>query len=240
MDTIRVAVIEDHDLTRIGLRATLQQHDGIEVVGDARDASSGLRLLESIQPDVAIVDIGLPDMTGIELTQHFKAAQEPDAFSATKILIMTMQDSEETVLGAFAAGADSYCTKDASAAHLVEAIRVTAEGYSWIEPAIARIILHHAQNASTVTTPMTEVGPTVAIGGLSDEDSQWLQNTPLTEREYDVLNLIVGGCSNAQIAEKLYITVGTVKTHVRNILNKMAVDDRTQIAVRALRAGLVQ
>jgi DNA-binding NarL/FixJ family response regulator len=239
MNTIRVVLIEDHDLTRVGIRAALQKIDGFEVVGDARDAASGLKLIKSTQPDVAIVDVGLPDMTGIELTQHFKnsLAEEQDGQEAegkTKILIMTMHDNEDTVLAAFAAGADSYCMKDAGIEKLVDALFSTYNGNSWIDPAIARIVLQQTQKTVTEAKPET-----VAIQGLSPEYSQIVENYPLTARELDVLKLIVDGCSNAAIAEQLYISVGTVKTHVRNILNKLCVSDRTQIAVHALRSGLV-
>jgi DNA-binding NarL/FixJ family response regulator len=238
MNTIRVILIEDHDLTRVGIRAALQQREGFEVIGDARDAKSGLRLLKSTQPDVAIVDVGLPDMTGIELTQQFKQAQASGEVSPnTHILIMTLQDSEDTVLAAFAAGADSYCMKDASIDKLAQALQVTAGGNAWIDPAIARVVLHQTQK-SYVSTQQSPEAATISINRLSDED--FIPAYPLTERELEVLKLIVDGCSNAQIAEKLYITVGTVKTHVRNILNKLCADDRTQVAVRALRTGLVQ
>lgn len=234
---IRVILIEDHDLTRVGIRAALQQREGFEVIGDARDAKSGLRLLKTAQPDVAIVDIGLPDTTGIDLTQQFKQAQAAGESPNTKILIMTMQDSEDTVLAAFAAGADSYCMKDASIDKLAQAIQTTAGGNAWIDPAIARVVLHQTQKAYTSNQQSPEAA-TISINRLSDED--FIPAYPLTERELEVLKLIVDGCSNAQIAEKLYITVGTVKTHVRNILNKLCADDRTQVAVRALRTGLVQ
>lgn len=234
---IRVILIEDHDLTRVGIRAALQQREGFEVIGDARDAKSGLRLLRTSQPDVAIVDIGLPDSTGIDLTQQFKQAQAGGESPNTKILIMTMQDSEDTVLAAFAAGADSYCMKDASIDKLAQAIETTATGNAWIDPAIARVVLHQTQKAYTSNQQSPEAA-TISINRLSDED--FIPAYPLTERELEVLKLIVDGCSNAQIAEKLYITVGTVKTHVRNILNKLCADDRTQVAVRALRTGLIQ
>jgi DNA-binding NarL/FixJ family response regulator len=234
---IRVILIEDHDLTRVGIRAALQQREGFEVIGDARDAKSGLRLLRTSQPDVAIVDIGLPDSTGIDLTQQFKQAQAAGESPNTKILIMTMQDSEDTVLAAFAAGADSYCMKDASIDKLAQAIETTASGNAWIDPAIARVVLHQTQKAYSSSRQSPEAA-TISINRLSDED--FIPAYPLTERELEVLKLIVDGCSNAQIAEKLYITVGTVKTHVRNILNKLCADDRTQVAVRALRTGLIQ
>ncbi|MEB3181933.1 MAG: response regulator transcription factor [Nostocaceae cyanobacterium] len=239
MNTTRIILIEDHDLTRIGMREVLKSEPDFEIVGEASDAQSGLKLLQSANADIAIVDVGLPGMTGIELTQTFKSALTADSPVQTKILIMTMQDNEQTVLAAFAAGADSYYMKDASIERLPEAVRTTQEGNSWIDPAIARIVLEQTRQSNT-PVPSKPVGEKVNIRGLSEEESQSLLAYPLTAREYEVLELIVEGCSNNQIAEKLYITVGTVKTHVRNILNKLSADDRTQVAVRALRAGLVK
>ena len=130
--------------------------------------------------------------------------------------------------------------KDVNVDRLLEALRVTNEGNSWIDPAIARVVLQQTRQPSsqTVSSIPSEIH-TVAINAADDEYSQMIEAYPLTERELEVLELIVAGCSNAAIAEKLYITVGTVKTHVRNILNKLCADDRTQAAVRALRSGLV-
>jgi DNA-binding NarL/FixJ family response regulator len=237
MSSIRVVLIEDHDLTRFGIRTLLRDHDHIEIVGEARDAGSGLKVIEMVQPDIAIVDIGLPDMSGVELTQRLRTTQSDVDTLKTKVLIMTMQDDEEVVLAAFAAGADSYCMKDISTHRLVEAVEITASGNVWIDPAIAKIVLKQAQTAKFTLTGKLS---TIAINRLSEEDNKTISDYPLSSRELDVLALIVNGCSNAEIAEQLYITVGTVKTHVRNILNKLCVSDRTQIAVRALRAGLVQ
>lgn len=236
MSTIRVALVEDHDLTRIGVRTALQQQ-GIEVLGEASNGRSGLELLKATRPDVAIVDVGLPDMDGVELTQTFKSLQVGADVPETRVLIMTMQDDEEVVLAAFAAGADSYCMKDSSLDNLFEALKVTSSGHSWIDPAIARVVLHQNRKVQEAYSSQAD---TVHIKALTDDYSQLVQAYPLTERELEVLELIVSGCSNAQIAKKLYITVGTAKTHVRNILNKLCVDDRTQLAVRALRSGLVK
>lgn len=236
MSKIRVALIEDHDLTRIGLRTALQQREQIEIVGEAANASEGLKLLYSSRPDVGIVDISLPDRDGIELTQQFRKYADPKW--PTKILVLTLQDNEETVMAAFAAGANSYCLKDTSFENLLEALRVTHEGNSWIDPSIARIVLRQFKlNGGGAVLRREE--ETVIIDALRDDYSQVIENYPLSRRELEVLHLIVEGCSNAVIAQQLYITVGTVKTHVRNILNKLCVDDRTQAAVRALRAGLV-
>ncbi|NER29302.1 MAG: response regulator transcription factor, partial [Symploca sp. SIO1C4] len=185
-----------------------------------------------------IVDIGLPDMDGIELTRQFKESSATESGVQTKILVLTLQDNEEAVMAAFGAGADSYCMKNISFDSLLEALQVTSEGNAWIDPAIARIVLNQAKSAETGATAAA-VRETVTINAAEPEYSQLLEAYPLTERELEVLQLIVDGCSNAVIAEKLYITVGTVKTHVRNILNKLCADDRTQAAVRALRSGLV-
>lgn len=213
MSEIRVALIEDHDLTRVGMRTALQQQDGVKVIGEAANATDGLKLLQSSQPDIAIVDIGLPDMDGIDLTRQFKASQAEHEDPTTKVLILTLNDNEDVVLAAFAAGADSYCMKDVSLDQLVEALRVTNSGNSWIDPAIARIVLKQTRQPQAASA---DAKSTVAIGAVAPEYSQILETYPLTERELEVLELIVAGCSNAAIAEKLYITVGTVKTHVRD------------------------
>ncbi len=238
MSTIRVVLIEDHDLTRIGIRAGLQQCSGVEVIGEAANAIDGLKLLEVTKPDVAIVDIGLPDMDGIELTQRFKAYLADKSEFAPKVLILTMQDSQEVVLAAFAAGADSYCMKEVSFDKLLEALQLTHEGCSWIDPAIARIVLQQSLSVQ-MKASVTMTSQTVLINSVDSDYSQVIDACPLTSREKELLELIVQGYGNAAIAQKLYITVGTVKTHVRNILNKLCVDDRTQAAVRALRCGLV-
>ena len=227
MDRIRVALIEDHDLTRVGIRTALQQRQEIEVVGEAANANEGLHLLEKLHPDIAIVDIGLPDKDGIELTKLIKASQEAGEGPNTKVLILTLRDNKEAVLAAFAAGADSYCMKDISFDNLLEALRVTHSGNAWIDPAIARIVLQQVQPTSDDPDAAIDLPKdlkTVAINAADAEYDQMLAAYPLTERELEVLQLIVEGCSNAVIAEKLYITVGTVKTHVRNILNKLCAD----------------
>jgi len=238
MDKISVILIEDHDLTRIGLRTALQQRSEIEIVGESANAHQGLDLLKTAKPDVGIVDIGLPNMDGIELTRRFREYQRIQGESQTKILVLTLEDNEEAVMAAFAAGADSYCMKDISFEFLLQAIHDTHAGNSWIDPAIAKVVLNQAHLTET-KVEAEEAGETVTINAVNSEYGNMIEAYPLTNRELEILQLIVDGCSNAAIAEKLYITVGTVKTHVRNILNKLCADDRTQAAVRALRSGLV-
>ncbi|MDJ0692502.1 MAG: response regulator transcription factor [Xenococcaceae cyanobacterium MO_188.B32] len=234
MKTISVVLIEDHDLTRMGLRTALQQQDNINLLGEAANGNEGLKLLTQLQPDLAIVDIGLPDLDGIELTQKFKQSCPEEI--KTKILILTMHDDELEVLSAFAAGADSYCIKNIHIQQLIEAIKTTTEGQSWIDPAIAEIVLQQVRQSNSESIKQE----TVSIKALSSEEGEILRAYPLTERELDVLELIVGGYSNSKIGEKLHISLGTVKTHVRNILDKLSASDRTEAAVRALRAGLVK
>lgn len=233
MSDIRIALVEDHDLTRMGLRAALKQA-GFNFVGEAANGTDGLALLESRMPDVALVDIGLPDIDGIELIKRFRENQ-PQA--ATRILMLTMHDSEKAVLAAFAAGADSYSTKEIETDDLVHAVRETHEGNAWIDPAIASIVLQQMKQPLGAGVRIED--RTVEIRAVEPEFEQIIETYPLTDRELEILELIVSGCSNAQIAEKLFITVGTVKTHVRNILNKLGANDRTQAAVRALRSGLI-
>ena len=237
MNKICVALIEDDDLTRVGIRTALQQREEIEVVGEAANATEGRQMLTRTCPDIAIIDIGLPDKDGIELTKEVKSSRK--GIPGIKVLILTLWDNKESVLAAFAAGADSYCMKNIHFENLLGALRFTHNGDSWIDPAIARIVLQQAQQTSSKYKPNTEndFNPTKTYGPGKIDNI--INAYTLTERELEVLHLIVEGCSNAVIAKKLYITVGTVKTHVRNILNKLCADDRTQAAVHALRSGLV-
>lgn len=231
---ISVVIIEDHDLTRLGIKTALQQKEEFTVVGEASNAICGMKILQELQPNIAIIDIGLPDKDGIELTREVKSISK----LSTKVLILTLRDSKDAVLAAFAAGADSYCMKD-KYNNLIEAVKYTHNGNAWIDPAIARIVLQQAQKTSPDSTAARFTANKSIDNSSSSDYSQSIDLYTLTERELEVLQLIVEGCSNSAIAEKLYITVGTVKTHVRNILNKLCADDRTQAAVRALRSGLI-
>ena len=226
MSKIRTVIIEDHELTRFYICKALQQKDEIEVVGEAGNARHGLRMLKKLQPDVAIVDIGLPDQNGIELTKRIKAIANHHQLSNIKVLILTSSDNKESVLSAFSAGADSYCMKDIQFDNLLEAIRVTAEGNPWIDPMIARIILEKVQQKAHFVK--------------SDDNKPPVNSSILSDRELEVLKLIVEGCSNAAIATRLYITIRTVKTHISNIVNKLSANDRTEAAVIALRSGLIR
>lgn len=234
---IRIAIVEDHELTRMGLEAALQRRDGLEVVGNAANGRQGLNLLNNTQPDLAIVDIGLPDIDGIELVRLFRESQGEHP-SSTKILMLTMHKGEDSVMAAFAAGADAYCMKDINMDKLEEAIRSTYEGNPWIDPTIASIVLQ--QLRQNIPSSAVDREKTIQIKGLDGDYADIVGSAGLTDREIQILQLIVRGASNSEIAEQLFVTVGTVKTHVRHILNKLCVDDRTHAAVLALRAGLIE
>lgn len=232
MKKIRVVLVESRDLSRVGLSALLQNVEDIEVVGEAASGRQALEVLKQTQPDIVLMAINLPELDGIEVTQQFKQSRSLEGEDPTKIIMLTVRTSEDAVLAAFAAGADSYCLKDTSIELLLQAIRVTYEGDSWIDPSIAQLVIKQVKQER-------EERPTIEIAALDPESPQIVDADAITDRELEVLELIVAGCSNAAIAEQLHITVGTVKTHVRGILGKLGAEDRTQAAVRALRLGLV-
>lgn len=232
-ESISVALIEDHDLTRMGLKAAFRQA-GLSFLGEADTGEKGLALIKKMSPDVAVVDVGLPDIDGIEMIQRLKQ-ENPE--HSTRFLMLTMHDSEKAVLAAFSAGADSYCTKEIDTEDLITAIKETKAGNSWIDPSIASLVLSQVKPTAASSDSFKQ--KTVEIRAVDAEYEQIIEAYPLTNRELEILECIVAGCSNAQIAEKLFVTVGTVKTHVRNILNKLGASDRTQAAVRALRSGLI-
>ena len=225
---VRTILVEDHESVRALVRTVLHQLSGIELVAEFVTGTASLNHIEALQPDVAIVNIGLPDMDGIELTKQAKSH-----CPGLQVLILTGSDREESVLEAFSAGADGYCLKDVTAENLVVALEQLRAGHAWIDPAIAHVVLDKIRSEAD--------GPdTVSIAAADAELSEQLEDSPLTERELEVLEKIVDGYSNAAIAKEFQIGMGTVKTHVRNLLQKLKASDRTQAAVRALRTGLVK
>ena len=239
MRAIRIAIVEDHSLTRTGIRSSLNEQQDISVVGEAETGVAGLKLIQKTKPDLAIVDIGLPDIDGIEVVQRFRTALPPELDVSTRFIILTSYTQERMVLAAFAAGADSYCVKNTKFELLLEAIRMTFEGQSWIDPAIARIVLKHARQAASLSSVASEP-QTVTINALDSEQATILEADPLTNKELEVLELVVQGYTNNQIAGQLYMSLGTVKVHIRSILSKLCASDRTQAAVLAMRAGLIE
>jgi len=206
----RTVIVEDHALTRAGLRTTLESF--CDVVAEAADGLIGLETILRERPDVAVIDIGLPGLDGIALTQRVRAE-----LPATRVVIVTMIDLEEEVLAALAAGADAYCLKSAEPEHIADAVRIAAEGGAFFDPQIAHVVL-------------------ARFSGNRKDD---LRSSPLTVRETEVLRLIADGHANAEIAERLFIGLGTVKGHIRDILGKLSASDRTQAAVVALRKGYI-
>jgi DNA-binding NarL/FixJ family response regulator len=206
----RVVIVEDHALTRAGLRTTLEAT--CDVVAEAADGVTGLSAILRERPDVALVDIDLPGMDGVTLTQRIRA-ELPN----TRVVIVTMIDLAEEVLAALAAGADAYCLKSADPARVADAVRIAAEGGAFFDPQIAHVVLAQFSN--------------------SRKDD--LRPSPLTSRETEILRLIAEGRANTEIAERLFIGLGTVKGHIRDILAKLSASDRTHAAVVALRKGYI-
>jgi len=223
MDNIKVLLVEDHTMTRMGLQLVLEKAEGIDLLDCADNGRTGVELAKELRPNVILMDIGLPEIDGIEATRQLKEANT-DSF----IIMFTSRDSENDVFAAFAAGADGYIMKGASEEQLVSAIKATAEGTAWIDPAIARMVLGaiNKKNYASQANP-------------NADGKQFAKNCGITTRELEVLGLIVEGLTNPQIAEKLFITRATAKAHVHSILQKLCVDDRTQAAVTAMREGLV-
>jgi two-component system, NarL family, response regulator LiaR len=206
----RVVIVEDHALTRAGLRTALQA--SFDVVAETADGAAGWEAIVAERPDVAVIDIGIPAVDGITLTKRVRAN-----LPATHVVIVTMIDLEDEVLAALAAGADAYCLKSSEPERIVDAVRIAAEGGAYFDPRIAHVVLARFSAAKP------------SEGRFS----------PLTTRETEILRLIAEGRSNAQIAEDLHIGLGTVKGHIRDILEKLSAADRTQAAVVALRKGYI-
>ncbi|MHC5859699.1 LuxR C-terminal-related transcriptional regulator [Nostoc sp.] len=170
--------------------------------------------------------------------QQFRESLVSETAAQTKVMMLTSFAKEQMVLAAFAAGADSYCVKTIKFELLLEALHITHEGQSWIDPAITRIVLKHTrQGAAAMVKP--NATQTVTISAIDPEQASILQADPLINRELEVLELIVQGYSNNEIAQKLYLSLGSVKVYVRGVLNKLCASDRTQAAVLALQDSVL-
>lgn len=222
MKDIRVLLIEDHVMTRMGLSLVLEQAEGVSLIAEAEDGLSGVEKAKELLPDVILMDIGLPNIDGIEATKRIKAFN-PDL----KVLIFTSRDNEDDVFASFKAGADGYIMKGANPEQTVNAIKAVKEGIAWIDPNIARLVLSNIQR--NTSSEQEESVETKEKTNMYD----------LTDRELEVLSLIVEGLSNSQIADRLVIAKATAKAHVHSILQKLYVDDRTKAAILALKEGIV-
>jgi NarL family two-component system response regulator LiaR len=212
-EPVTVFIVDDHALIRQGVRAYLETQPGIVVVGEAGDGHEAVRLAAELVPDVVLMDLVLPGLDGVESTREIKRATP-----GTHVIILTSYHEDEHILPAMRAGALSYLIKDISPAELVEAIRKAARGEVVLSSRVASQILR-------------------SLGG-NDSDTHGPM-ADLSDRELEVLRVVAEGAPNSAIAERLFISEKTVKSHVRNILSKLQVADRTQAAVYAWRNGLV-
>lgn len=211
LPTLRLLLVEDDPMMQLGLEQSLEDYPHLKVVGQASDGYMAVEAAQRLKPDIVVMDIGLPRQDGIAATQQIKAVM-PEV----RVVMLTSHTTENEVIAALSSGADAYCIKGTNVDRLIGAIAAAQEGATYLDPQIARRVIDHLKAPATAPT----------VGQLS-------------QREMEVLKLMVEGYSNPEIAAALYLSPNTVKTHIRGIMNKLAVDDRVQAAVVALRAGLV-
>jgi DNA-binding NarL/FixJ family response regulator len=211
----RVLLVDDHDLFRTGLRNLLADQ-GVDVVGEAQTGSEALGLVCELAPDVVIMDLNMPGMTGVEATRQINVLAP-----LTRVLVLTISDEDADVMDAILAGASGYLLKDSSIQELLQGIRSAAVGEALISPHIAAKVLQRVR--ATSTNP--EIADTI--------------RAELSDREVEVLKLIANGTDNAHIAAELHISPKTVKNHISNILMKLQINNRIQAAVYAVRSGIV-
>ena len=217
---IKILLVEDQKLMRVGLKSLFEEHMELEIVAEAQSGKEAVEKYKSIHPDITLMDIGLPDMSGIEAT---KKILEIDA--KAKIIILTSHLSENEVIDSLHAGACAYVMKDINTEILKMIIKTVKDGAMWLDPQVVPIL--REKNCGVIP-------PRQMSRALFKE-----QHSNLTQREYEVLKLVVDGKSNNEIAQALTISEHTAKAHVCNIIQKLVVDDRTQAAVKALKEGLV-
>ncbi len=215
---VRILIVDDHELARLGLASVLGTADWVEVVGGAADCSSGMEAVKRLQPDVVLLDIRMPGMDGLACLPQMKAAMPQVA-----VIIVTFYDDRRYILEAIRQGASGYLLKDASAAEILDTIRRVVEGQLAIDPQLLR---------EALATPPEPAALADSPAALADAYS-------LTPRERDVLGLVAEGLTNKEIGAQLSIAEDTVKKHVQNLIWKLRAADRTQAAIIALRVGLL-
>jgi DNA-binding NarL/FixJ family response regulator len=213
--TPRVLLVDDHDLFRTGLRNLLEEQ-GVHVVGEAETGTEALRVLREVAPDVVVMDLNMPGISGVEATRQISMIAP-----LTRVVVLTISDQDQDVMDAIVAGACGYVLKDASIDELIGGIRAAAAGESLISPAIATKILRR-----------------VRATGSSRHEAELIRSE-LSDREIQVLKLVASGMDNGRIAADLHISPKTVKNHISNILMKLQIENRIQAAVFAVRSGLV-
>lgn len=209
--SIEVLIVEDDPMMQLGLEQALSSQTDLKVVGLVDDGFLAVKTAIELKPDLIVMDIGLPRQDGIAATQQIK-----EALPNVRVVMLTSYTAETEVVAALSSGADAYCVKGANIDRLLTAIYTAREGGAYLDPQVANRVMQHLK------PPM----PHQNFGELSP-------------RELEVLKLLVEGYSNVEIGEALFLSPNTVKTHVRGIMNKLAVNDRVQAAVTALRSGLV-
>ena len=217
---IKVVIVEDYKLTRIGLRYTLNEFPHINVIGESESGEEVFGVIKENKPDVILMDLGLPGANGLEITMKIK-----ETYPDIKIIMLTSHEREEEVLASLGAGAIGYCLKDIDPKTLSEVIRSVHTGACYIDPNVAKMALKlfpKPENTDLISNNETQAG-----------------KTQLTEREIEVLKLLVQGKSNTEIAKELIVSVHTAKAHVCSILQKLCVDDRVQAAVKAIKEKLI-
>ena len=217
---IKVVIVEDFKLTRVGLRCALNANNDIDVVSEAENAQTGIRQIERTKPDVVLMDLGLPGMNGIEAILKIREFDKD-----VKIIALTSHDRQQEVVGALSSGANAYCLKDIDPEKLAEVIRDVNDGVCWIDPVVSGMALRSM--------------PKIEDASIIGDDNTTALKVPLTEREQEVLKHLVDGKSNTEIAKELIVSVHTAKAHVCSILQKMCVNDRVQAAVKAVKEGMV-
>lgn len=215
MDKIKILIADDHAVVREGTRRILEQEEDLEVVAEAGDGEEAVRQATRLKPDVAIIDVAMPKLDGIEATKQIKSA-----CPAITVLILSAYDDDQFVFSLLEAGAAGYLLKSVRGSELVDAVRAVQAGESVLHPSIARKVLNR-------------------FARISGEPKEKEATEVLSEREMDVLRLVTKGLSNKDIAEELCLSIRTVQGHLGNIFNKLQVGSRTEAVVRALKEGWV-
>lgn len=215
MGKIRVMIADDHAVVREGTRRMLEQEGDIEVVGEAADGEEAIKLAEELKPDVAIVDIAMPKLDGIEATRQIK-----ERTSSVTVLILSAYDDDQFVFSLLEAGAAGYLLKTVRSGELIDAVRAVHAGESVLHPAVAKKVLNR------FVTGGGKAASTRSVEVLSD-------------REQEIMRLATQGLSNAEIAKELCLSIRTVQGHLGHIFNKLQVSSRTEAVVRALKEGWV-
>lgn len=218
--SIKILLVEDQKLMRIGIKSLFCDYPEMEVIAEASNGKEAIEKAKLNKPDIILMDLGLPDLTGIEATKQILEHN-----SNIKVIILTSHITEEEVVSALQAGANAYIIKDISTEYLMNVIKMVKSGAMWLDPQIVPFI----KDKNCGVIPSRQLSRSV----FKEKHSN------LTQREYEVLKLIVDGQSNSDIAKTLTISEHTAKAHVCNIIQKLVVDDRTQAAVKALKEGLV-